>query len=362
MALAVLVALASGGCVQVGLTGSRTAAAQPSGAWREREFDRVANLVHRRYYARDLHGLDWDALCRDYRPRAARAANQQEWYASVNAMLRRLGDAHTRAEPPSRRRPDDRHGQVRRGAGPDEPDGVMATVLESGFLHLAFERFDAATARGLRDQLRAHADVRGIILDLRRNRGGLITAAQDVVGCFFPKPVPLGTVVSRRGRRHTEYARAQRFHTDAALVVLIGRGSHSSAEVVAYALHHHGRATLVGDRTAGEVLGARRHRLADGGGLYISETDFFRLEGGRLEGVGVMPDVRLEPQAVGQLAGSDGAIAAAETVLAAAGADRPHQPKREPLRLAGSVPSTPDAPRTAVREVVPPRGLEPRTN
>lgn len=301
-----------------------------------RRFDQVENLVRRRYYAPDLHDVDWPALCARYRPAAIAAAGEAEWYALVNAMLSELRDAHTRVVRPLR---DHAH---ETGAAREAVGGAVAReamVLESGHVLLRFHRFDAGSVRWLRAQLMRHAGAPGVILDLRRNRGGSIDAAQRAVGLFFEDPVPMGWVVSRTGRRWLERSRDGRFYATMPATVLIGPGSHSSAEVFAYALRHHRRAVLIGGRTAGEVLGARRHRLADGGGLYISETDFHRLDGGRLEGAGVTPD--FSPAAIASAAPghTDPDVAVALDLMHA----------HRSSQVVGN-------------QVVPPRGLEPRTN
>lgn len=302
-----------------------------------RRFDRVDAVVRRRYYAPDLHAVDWPALCARYRPAAIAAAGEAEWYALVNAMLDELGDAHTRVvRPGGEGRP--RGSSRRMQVGPVAVRNEIQ-VLETGHVILRFDRFDAASVRWLRAQLKDHAGAPGIVLDLRSNRGGLIRSAQQAVGLFFVDPVPMGWVVSRSGRRWLERSRGGRFHTTIPAAVLIGPGSHSSAEVFAYVLRHHGRAVLIGAQTAGEVLGARRHRLPDGGSLFVSETDFQRLEGGRLEGEGVVPDFAPAVAGQGPIDSVDADLAAAIRYMAA----------RDFSQVVGN-------------QVVPPRGLEPRTN
>ena len=288
--LALALAAFGAGCVHGGLCEKhRAPRALDTADSRARQFDRVDQLVQRRYYARDLHGVDWATLCARYRPAAIAASDEREWYVAVNRMLRELRDVHTRVE----RRWDEpgNSGAARTSAA--RPSAILeSTVLEHGIVYARFSRFDDASFRWLETLVRDHRDATGFILDLRTNRGGLITSAQRTVGLFFPRSVPMGVVVTRAGRHSIERSRPARWGgTAAPLAVLIGGGSHSSAEVFAYVVHHHGRGVLVGSTTAGEVLGARPHRLDDGGDLFISETDFHRLEGGRLEGKGVDPDI-----------------------------------------------------------------------
>jgi carboxyl-terminal processing protease len=83
---------------------------------------------------------------------------------------------------------------------------------------------------------------------------------------------------------------------------LIDGGSRSGKEVVARALQRHRRATLVGERTAGAVLAGQPFLLADGSLLFLAVQDI-RVDGEKLEGVGVSPDVPLAadlPYAAGE--------------------------------------------------------------
>jgi C-terminal processing protease CtpA/Prc len=254
-----------------------------------RRFDRVDQLVRTRYYSRDFNGVAWGELCELYRPLAAQAQSDAAWYSLVNEMLRELDDVHTRACGPMAR-----DGKTSREEGGSSfvNSGRVSRVLEGGVVYLRFGHFDSESVRWLAAQIGAHQKAPGMILDLRHNPGGLVTCAQRAVGLFFEKRVPMGWVVGRDGRRSMERSRptANRRYPGR-LAVLVGPNSRSSAEVFAYVMQHHKRATIVGRPTAGQVLGARPYRLPDGGNLYVSISDFQRFDQGRLEGEGVRPDV-----------------------------------------------------------------------
>ena len=88
-----------------------------------------------------------------------------------------------------------------------------------------------------------------------------------------------------------------------ALYILINGGTRSGKEAVSYALQRHRRAILVGTRTAGAAMGGRCFLLSDRSLLYMAVTDF-RVDGERLEGVGVPPDVQV-PDTLDYAAGAD---------------------------------------------------------
>src|SRR5690606_15017423 len=75
------------------------------------------------------------------------------------------------------------------------------------------------------------------------------------------------------------------------LAVLVGEGSASSSEILAHVLQHYRRATLIGRPTAGSVIASQYFRLRDGGELQLGTFDYRTLDGKRLEGQGVKPDI-----------------------------------------------------------------------
>jgi carboxyl-terminal processing protease len=139
-----------------------------------------------------------------------------------------------------------------------------------------------------------------LILDLRGNPGGLVDSVDEVAGMFLPP----GTLISTGTRRYNLFG-SQRFTaTDNSgftypgrLVVLIDKNSRSGAESLARALQYYHRATLVGTRSAGKVLGVDAEMtLADGGLLRVATLDMHAPDGQRLEGQGVRPDLVVSDQ------------------------------------------------------------------
>lgn len=134
----------------------------------------------------------------------------------------------------------------------------------------------------------------GIILDLRNNGGGLLTAADTVVSNFMPR----GTIVAKvQSKTETTQETTQDEPTigdNIKLVVLVNKGSASASEIVAGALQDHKRATIVGTQTFGkgtvqEVIGFR-----SGEALKITIAEWLTPLGRKLDGLGVNPDIIAE--------------------------------------------------------------------
>ena len=126
-----------------------------------------------------------------------------------------------------------------------------------------------------------YRDAQAMILDLRDGWGG---CNADFLNFFNTTP-PVLTLVYRGGKRFTYDPQWRK-----PLYVLINGGSRSGKEVIAHALQRHEIATLVGQPTAGFVVGGRPFLLSDGSLLYVAVADAL-VDGQRLEGLGASPDV-----------------------------------------------------------------------
>jgi carboxyl-terminal processing protease len=168
---------------------------------------------------------------------------------------------------------------------------ASARVLTSGGRRLATvhawswagAEMHAALRALLLDGPLAAAD--GLVLDLRDGLGG---ADPDAI-TLFAREVPALEWRDRRGRRSV-HASAWR----KPVVLLVDGHTTSGKEVLAHAFQRSRRGPVVGTRTSGAVLGGSLFLLADGSVLYLAVRDV-RVDGTRLEGRGVEPDVRVEP-------------------------------------------------------------------
>jgi len=144
----------------------------------------------------------------------------------------------------------------------------------------------------LRDQ--STGKLKGVVLDLRNNPGGLLDQAVAVSDAFLDK----GEIVSTRGRRADETQRFNARPGDIAnglpLVVLINGGSASASEIVAGALQDHHRATLVGTRSFGKGSVQTIIPLGSGNGaLRLTTARYFTPSGRSIQAKGISPDIEV---------------------------------------------------------------------
>ena len=135
---------------------------------------------------------------------------------------------------------------------------------------------------------------KALVFDLRGNPGGLVREAQLVASAFIKE----GTIVSTKGRAvqpQTLKATGDPVAADLPMVVLVDRGTASSAEIVTGALRDHKRAEVVGTRTFGKGVFQEVVPLSNGGALDITVGQYFTPNGQNL-GKGLKPGQGVRPQ------------------------------------------------------------------
>lgn len=175
---------------------------------------------------------------------------------------------------------------------------VKSRKLEDGYYWVRLSRFAEPTADELRKALtQAVKDskqegLRGIVLDLRNNPGGLLDQAVEVADMFLSS----GDIVSIKGRdsamQRVYSARKQpEDMADVPLVVLINAGSASASEIVAGALRDHKRALIVGERSFGKGSVQNLIPLMDKSGLKLTVALYYTPNGSSIQAEGIVPDV-----------------------------------------------------------------------
>lgn len=171
---------------------------------------------------------------------------------------------------------------------------VKSRELEPGYFWIRLTRFNSRTTLDLQEALRkaqASGEIKGIVLDLRNNPGGLLDQAITVSDLFLHD----GVIMSMRGRdpqaARTYRATNQSNDVDAPLVILINGGTASSSEIVAGALRDHNRAILMGERTFGKGSVQNVIPLPDGTGLKLTVALYYTPSGKSIQAEGLVPDV-----------------------------------------------------------------------
>lgn len=171
------------------------------------------------------------------------------------------------------------------------PDSVHADRRDD-ILWLRVEGFSNATDRRLAEALaaaRRGGRLKGVVLDLRGNRGGLLTQAVSVASAFLPGGVVAATSGRHRDSARTYLASAEDLAAGLPVVVLVDGRTASAAEIVAAGLGDRGRAVLVGSATTGKGLIQAVIPLPNGGELLVTWSRVLAPRGWPIQALGVLP-------------------------------------------------------------------------
>ena len=176
---------------------------------------------------------------------------------------------------------------------------VRSRTLEKGFGYIRVSAFQERTGADLRKAIsklkRANnKKLKGLVLDLRNNPGGLLNAAVEVSDAFLEE----GIVVSIKGRDNsnttTYSAKGADLINEAPIVVLINGGSASASEIVAGALQDHNRGIVMGTLSFGKASVQTVVPLGNGSALKLTTARYYTPNGTSIQAKGITPDIVLD--------------------------------------------------------------------
>jgi len=176
---------------------------------------------------------------------------------------------------------------------------VKDKLLDKHYGYVRITQFQSNTGENLTDALdklkeQSKDSLHGLVLDLRNNPGGVLSAAVDVADTFLDS----GLIVYTEGRTENSQARFSAMPGDALnglpIVVLINVGSASASEIVAGALQDHKRAIIMGTRSFGKGSVQTVIPLKDGNALKLTTARYYTPSGRSIQAEGIEPDVVTE--------------------------------------------------------------------
>lgn len=174
---------------------------------------------------------------------------------------------------------------------------VRTETLEPGYAYVRITQFQNNTGDELRRSLKALHDkgeLKGLVMDLRNNPGGVLQAAVEVADSFLSE----GLIVYTKGRLPNSEMRFNASATnpgeDTPLVVLINGGSASASEIVAGALQDRGRAVIMGTDSFGKGSVQTVLPLNNDRALKLTTALYYTPNGRSIQAQGIVPDIRVE--------------------------------------------------------------------
>ena len=197
---------------------------------------------------------------------------------------------------------------------------VRAKVVEPGYAWLRVTQFQDRTVedfvRKLEEIYKAEPNLKGLVLDLRNDPGGLLDAAVALSAAFLPSDVTVVTTNGQLSDSRATFKASPEFYvrrgTDplkrlpaavksVPLVVLVNEGSASASEIVAGALQDHKRATIMGGQTFGKGSVQTVRQLGPETALKITTARYYTPSGRSIQAKGIVPDVWLDETAEGNV-------------------------------------------------------------
>ena len=171
---------------------------------------------------------------------------------------------------------------------------VKSRWLEPGYPYVRITNFQSKTTKDLKKVLKEFSDkeeIKGLLLDLRSDPGGLLDQAVKVSDLFLRN----GVIVSTKGRikeqNMTYKAHSGGVYYDFPMVVLVNEGSASASEIVAGALQDHKRAMILGAQTFGKGSVQTIIPMNNGAGLRLTTARYYTPNGTSIQAKGITPDI-----------------------------------------------------------------------
>jgi len=172
---------------------------------------------------------------------------------------------------------------------------VRSKMLEPGYGYIKISQFIEKTHADMESALKKlesqNGPLRGLILDLRNNPGGLLEQAVKVADIFLDSGLIVYTEGRVEGQKMKFFAHKKDQLRDYPLIVLVNAGSASASEIVAGALQDHGRAVVLGSQTFGKGSVQTIIPLEDGSAVRLTTARYYTPNGRSIQAQGISPDI-----------------------------------------------------------------------
>lgn len=167
---------------------------------------------------------------------------------------------------------------------------VKTKIMNNGIGYIKIDEFNENTSENVEKALKKfkNSNIKGIILDLRGNLGGLLHEAVSVADEFIPKG-PVVHIDYKNRKRETLYAKKDKINMY--LVVLVDRLSASASEIVTGAIQDTKSGVVVGTKTYGKGTVQQTTQIKNGGGIKLTIAEYLTPNERSIDGIGIKPDV-----------------------------------------------------------------------
>jgi carboxyl-terminal processing protease len=170
-------------------------------------------------------------------------------------------------------------------------DPIITKKINSDLLYVKISSFNKHIFQEFKEIMLKHKNIKGLILDLRSNPGGILEQAVAIVDMFIDK----GIIVTQKGRNpqySMQYqATKEMINKNTSMVILINEGSASASEIVSGALQVHKRAKIIGEKSFGKGSVQTLFPLDNNSALKLTIAKYYLPNGKSIHNIGIKPDI-----------------------------------------------------------------------
>ena len=176
-----------------------------------------------------------------------------------------------------------------------EIESVTSKVMNGSIGYINISSFNGKTAEQFAEHLNTltEAEVKALIIDVRQNGGGVVSALKPILNRFIPAAI-IATAEYSDGSRRTLLETDSEVHTDLPIAILVDGGTASASELFAVALRDECGAVLVGTQTYGKAVMQNTFEFSDGSAVTLSVAKIYPSKSESYDGVGLKPDYLVE--------------------------------------------------------------------
>jgi carboxyl-terminal processing protease len=182
---------------------------------------------------------------------------------------------------------------------------VKSNIIEDNIGYIKITEFQQKTGNELKKALKDinREGINALILDVRNNPGGLLSASIDVASHFLPPDKLIVYIKDKKGEKTKYFSQKTAHLYDYPMIVLVNQGSASASEIIAGALQDWERAVILGTQTFGKGSVQTVIPLSDGSGLRLTTARYYTPKDQSIQAKGITPDIVVELRKNGSMKG-----------------------------------------------------------
>ena len=171
---------------------------------------------------------------------------------------------------------------------------IESEVLDNNIGYINITSFDSDCANDFKTVYNnlAKSNIKGLIIDLRNNGGGIVSEALEIADYILDKNCIMLITVNKEGKEEIEKSTKKPI-VNVPVVVLVNENTASASEILAAALKENGKATIVGEKTYGKGVIQELLELQDGSGIKVTTEEYYTPKRNKINGIGITPDVEI---------------------------------------------------------------------